>query len=251
MDQHFLIDKRVINRIIEYADLNKKDVVLEIGAGTGNLTQKLAEFANKVIAIEIDNKLIYRLNKNLKIIHDVEIIHGDALKIEFPEFNKVVSNLPYSISSKITFKLLQYNFDFGILMYQHDFARRMIASYGNKDYSRLSVNTQYFAEVEILEIVPKTAFHPRPKVESAIIKLTPRESKYMVLDEQFFLKFVTAMFTQRRKKIKNAIINTKDMLGIKDLDEKIIQIPSYLINKRPEELSPVELAYLSNFLAKR
>lgn len=246
MDQHFLIDKRVINRIIEYADLNKKDVVLEIGAGTGNLTQKLAEFAMKVIAIEIDNKLISRLNKNIK--SNIEVIHGDALKIEFPEFNKVVSNLPYSISSKITFKLLQYNFDFGILMYQHDFACRMIASYGNKDYSRLSVNTQYFAEVEILEIVPKTAFYPRPKVESAIIKLTPRKSKYMVLDEQFFLKFVTAMFTQRRKKIKNAIINTKDMLGIKDLDEKIIQIPSYLINKRPEELSPVELAYISNFL---
>src|SRR3990172_11759599 len=153
-DQHFLIDEKVLGRIIEYGQLNSSDTVLEIGAGYGNLTEKLARKAGKVIAIEADAELASSLNR----FNNVEVFIGDALKLDFPYFNKVVSNLPYSISSPVTFKLLEYEFDMGILMYQYEFAKRMVAAPGSKDYGRLSIAVQYRANVQIMEVVPRLAF---------------------------------------------------------------------------------------------
>lgn len=152
--QHFLVDQRVLAGIVEFAELGPGDVVLEIGAGTGNLTRALSKHADKVIAIEKDPNLARQLNYTINT-DNVEIIHADALKIEFPPFNKVVSNLPYQISSPITFKLFKYKFDFAILMYQHEFAKRIVAKPGTKDYSRLTVTTQYFAQTKLLFKVPK------------------------------------------------------------------------------------------------
>ncbi len=199
--QHFLIDERVANRQIEYANLNENDVVLEIGAGNGILTKRIAKIA-KVIAIEIDRKFIEKLKK----IRNVEVIHGDALKIDFNEleFNKVISNLPYHISSPITFKLLQKKFDLGILMYQKEFAERLVAKPGSKEYSRLSVMVYYKADCEILEYVPKKAFYPVPKVDSCIVKIIPIGKRFDV-NEKIFEKVVKILFSHRRKKIKNAL----------------------------------------------
>lgn len=244
-DQHFLIDKQVISRIIGYARLNKSDTVLEIGAGYGNLTRELVRYCGKVIAVEIDAELA----ASLKHLENVEVITGDALKIEFPHFNKVVSNLPYSISSPVTFKLLRYKFDFGILMYQHEFAKRMVALPGSKDYSRLSIAVQYYADVEILETVPGTAFSPPPQVRSSIIKLTPRPPPYKVKDEDFFMKFISAAFSQRRKKLRNAILNNASLLGIDDAADALKKLPAGMIDKRAETLSPQELAELADILA--
>ncbi len=162
----------------------------------------------------------------VNVLHDrfdnagnVEISCGDALKVDFPEFDKVVSNLPYSISSEITFKLLRHKFKLGILMYQYEFAARMVSPPNCKDYSRLTVDTYYFADASILMRVPKGAFQPAPEVDSAVVKLVPRPAPFEVRDEAFFMEFVAAVFSQRRKKLRNAILNTNYMLKIPSIKE--------------------------------
>jgi 16S rRNA (adenine1518-N6/adenine1519-N6)-dimethyltransferase len=244
-DQHFLVDEGVLDRIIEYGKLNSSDTVLEIGAGYGNLTGKLAGKAGRVVAIEVDAELVASSGK----WDNVEVIIGDALKIEFPPFNKVISNLPYSISSPVTFKLLECKFELGILMYQYEFARRMVALPGSKDYGRLSIAVQYYADVQILEVVPKTAFRTPPDVSSAIIKLVPRPAPYDVVDESFFMEFIKAVFSQRRKKLRNAIINNAVPLGIRNIDNALKKLPPETIDRRAEMLTPRELAKLADILA--
>ncbi|MCX9085655.1 MAG: 16S rRNA (adenine(1518)-N(6)/adenine(1519)-N(6))-dimethyltransferase RsmA [Candidatus Methanoperedens sp.] len=243
-DQHFLIDEQVLERIIEYGNLTKTDIVLEIGAGYGNLTAKLTKRAGMVIAIEVDPELA----PSIKKVENLEVITGDALKEEFPPFNKVISNLPYSISSPVTFKLLKHGFELGILMYQHEFARRLVASPGNKDYGRLSIAVQYHARVDILEVVSRHAFSTPPQVDSAIVRVVPRPPPYNVRDVNFFMKFITAAFSQRRKKLKNAILNNAAMLGIKE--SALENLPKNIIEQRAETISAEELAGLCDLLRK-
>jgi 16S rRNA (adenine1518-N6/adenine1519-N6)-dimethyltransferase len=244
-DQYTLIDDQVLHRIIWYAHLQESDVVLEIGAGTGVLTEKLAEHSSWVIAIESDASLAGSLIGRFKGTN-VEVVHGDALKLkfsQFPRFNKVVSNLPYSISSKITFKLLKHPFEEAILMYQYEFARRLAASHGSKDYGKLSICVQYLADVELLEIVPQTAFSPQPGVRSAIVRLVPQTPEYEVADRNFFSRFLTAVFSQRRKKLKNSIAA---FTSVRNLG-----LPDDLLNMRPEELPAAKLAEISDVLYYR
>jgi 16S rRNA (adenine1518-N6/adenine1519-N6)-dimethyltransferase len=220
--------------------------VLEIGAGIGNLTERLARKAKKVIAIELDPALVNVLHDRFDKTENIEIIQGDALKIDFPEFDKVVSNLPYSISSEITFKLFKYKFKLGVLMYQYEFAARMVSLPNCKDYSRLTVDISYFAAASILMKVPKEAFQPAPEVDSAVVKLVPRPAPFEVIDETFFLNFVAAVFSQRRKKLRNAILNTNSMIKIPDIKEILPHLPEALMNKRAENLTPEDLAKLAN-----
>jgi 16S rRNA (adenine1518-N6/adenine1519-N6)-dimethyltransferase len=241
-DQHFLIDEQVLERIIEYGKLTTSDTVLEIGAGYGNLTAKLAKRAGKVIAIEIDPELALSIKK----VENVKVIMGDALKEEIPDFNKVISNLPYSISSPVTFRLLAHGFELGILMYQYEFAKRLVASPGSKDYGKLSIAVQYRASVDILEVVSRHAFSTPPEVDSAIVMVVPRAPPYEVKDVGFFMKFITAAFSQRRKKLKNALLNNAAMLGIKET--ALEKLPHDIVEQRAETLSPETLAKLSDLL---
>ena len=247
IDQHFLIDDRVAERQINYANISNSDIVLEIGSGAGILTEKMDKLAKKVYAVEVDKRLCRILSERCE---NTEVICENVLKTDLPPFDKVIANLPYSLSSEITFKLLDYDFKVGVLMYQYEFARRMIAKPCTKEYSRLSVNSQYFADIDILEVVPKTAFFPRPKVKSAIVELIPRKASYDVKDRQFFLSFVTAVFTQRRKKLKGAILNSKHILKVENVEELISSLPDDFLERRPEELTPKELADVANRLYK-
>jgi len=235
LGQHFLVDERIAERQIKYANLNSNDIVLEIGAGSGILTKKIAEFAN-VIAIEIDKKFI----ENLKKIDNVVVINSDAMDVDFNEldFNKVISNLPYQISSPITFKLLEKKFTLAILMYQKEFAERLVAGAGNKNYSRLSVMAYYKADWKILEEVPRHAFCPIPKVSSCIVSVKPIGKRFDV-DEKAFSMVVGYLFRHRRKKIKNA-------LKLEGLD--VEKMP--FADMRVEKLQPEEIAELTNFLVE-
>lgn len=233
LSQNFLIDEKIAERQVKYADLNERDVVLEIGAGKGILTKKIAKIA-KVIAVEIDKKFI----DILKNIDNVEVINEDFLKLNLNElnFNKVISNIPYHISSPITFKLLEKKFDLGILMYQKEFAERMIATPGTKNYSRLTVMVYYRADCFLLERVPRNAFYPVPKVDSYIVKIIPVGKRFEI-DENLFEKVVKSLFSHRRKKIKNSLVI--DGLLRKEDAEKIIYG-----DRRGDSLTPEEIAEL-------
>ena len=243
LGQNFLIDPNIAQLEIEYADLKKSDVVLEVGPGKGILTNLLAKKVNKVIAVEIDEKLIKSLKKILP--SNVILINNDVIKLNFnnlPKFNKVVSNLPYQISSPFTFKILDYNFDLAILIYQKEFADRIVAKPGNKKYSRLSVNVYYKSECRLLRNISKNVFYPIPKVDSSIVKLVPRKTPaFFVENEIFFKDFVKTLFSNRRKKIKN-IIKDKYSYNLKN---------SYYENKRVDNLTPEEIGIVSDIVFKK
>ena len=240
LGQNFLIDKRVAEREVEYAGIKNNDVVLEIGPGQGILTRLLAEKAKRVIAIEIDKNLIGNLRSSIP--ENVELIHDDALKIDFetlPKFNKIVSNLPFQISSPITFKLLDHNFELAVLIYQKEFADRMIAIPDSKNYSRLSVGVYYKTNCELLETIPKTCFKPRPKVDSCAIRLIPRKDPpFSLNNEQFFFELTKNLFNHRRKKIKTTL---KEFYNI-----NLEKVP--YLDKRVENLTPKQIGEISSIL---
>ena len=241
LGQNYLIDKNKRDQIINFGNITKEDVVLEIGTGIGTLTIELAKKAKKVIAIEQDSNISKILEERLKEekIDNVDIINNDALKVDFPEFNKIVSNLPYQISSPITFKFLEYNFDLAILMYQKEFSQRMIGEFGSKNYSRLSAMLYFKCDVKKLTDVSCESFIPKPKVDSSVMKLTPKESKLDNTDFKIYSKFTKALFQHRNKKIKNALIDSRHIIS--NLDKKEIK----------NKLNNIESDYLKNYLSKR
>jgi len=189
-----------------------------------------------VTAIELDEKLADHIENVYG--RRVDLIRGDALSLPFPKFDRFVSNLPYSISTPIIFKLLRHDFKKAVVMVQKEFAERMVARRGEVDYSRLTVNVYYRAECRILETVPASRFKPRPKVDSALVEIVPRPSPFKVKDEDTFFRVVEAGFTHRRKKIRSALrafgITVGESSGIPFLDERM------------EILSPEDIGRLSD-----
>ncbi|NEU57238.1 16S ribosomal RNA methyltransferase A [Halorussus sp. MSC15.2] len=240
-DQHFLIDDRVLDRLPDYAAEAGFDLshVLEIGPGTGALTDRLLAVADEVTVIERDPDLAAFLREEFAdeiAAGRLTVISGDALSVELPDFSVSVSNLPYGVSSEITFRLLPRGKP-TVLMFQKEFAERMAADVGTDDYGRLSVSAQHYADVEVVEPVPKEAFSPPPDVESAVVRTTPRDPDYEVEDEEFFLRFVKAVFTQRRKTLRNAIRNTGHISGLDDADAPVEAIADGETDLDPDVLS--------------
>ena len=233
--QYFLIDDAVAARLVDYAGVERGDVVLEIGAGGGSITEKLADKAKKVYAVEKDRALCETLRaqyENKKSKAEVKVIEGDIMKIELPEFDKVVANIPFSLSSPITYKLLLHSAGFGlaVLLYQKEFAQKMIAKPGSSLYGRLSVITQALADTEILELVHRDAFYPSPPVKTAMVRL---KEKGLIANKEEFFEFVTTAFEHRRKKMRNTF-KTRFPGGLA-LEE---------LERRPEELSPDDFVRL-------
>lgn len=203
--QNFLINGKIADFIVEAAELNDGDTVLEIGPGRGILTGRLLKKA-KVVAIEVDRELC----ETLELIFPDEIeagrlnlICGDALKVKFPKFTKVVANIPYHISSPLIFKILKHNFESGILMLQYEFAERLCAVPGSKKYGRLSVMMYYHGEARIIKRVKRGNFRPIPRVDSAVVQIIRRDRHCY---EPAVLEYVVRrIFEQRRKKIKNIL----------------------------------------------
>ncbi|HIP25444.1 MAG TPA: ribosomal RNA small subunit methyltransferase A [Archaeoglobus profundus] len=234
LGQYLVVNKKILYKMVRYADLGYEDVVLEVGCGTGRLTRLLLKNVKKVYGIEIDSRFINYLKK---IFEEeiksgrLELIHGDATKVEFPEFDKFVSNIPYQISSPITFKLFKHKFKLAVLMYQREFAERLVAKPGSKKYGRLSVVAKAYCRAEILDIVPPTAFKPRPKVESAIVRIIP-EPEIEVKNKELFEDLVTFAFSHRRKMFGKILEEWCELKGVE------VDISEELRRKRPEELPP-------------
>jgi 16S rRNA (adenine1518-N6/adenine1519-N6)-dimethyltransferase len=251
-DQHFLVDDRVLDRLTGYLPANADTShLLEIGGGTGALTDRLLAVAERVTVVERDTGLAAFLREEFSAdIADgrLSVVEGDALAVDLPDFSACVSNLPYGISSEIAFRLLPTGRPL-VLTFQSEFAERMAAEPGTSEYGRLSVGAQHYADVEVVERVPKEAFDPAPAVESAVVRTTPRAPDYAVDDEAFFLDFVKALFTQRRKTVRNAIRNTTHISGVADGSAVVERAPEALLAKRPGDLRPGEFAELTTLAA--
>lgn len=235
--QNFLIDERVAERHIDYAGVTADDTVLEVGPGLGVLTNRLAERAGRVVAIETDGKLASYLREGLA--DNVELIEGDALRVPFPRFDKFVSNLPYSISTPIIFKLLEHDFRRAVVMLQKEFADRMVAAPDTDDYSRLTVSVAYRAECRLLEKVPRSRFWPQPQVDSALVELVPRPPPFAVSDEAFFFRLTEMLFQNRRKKI-GTVLRMRGLVGPEDRD----RLP--YVDLRVEALAPEQIGELAD-----
>lgn len=243
LGQHFLVDGRVAERQVSHARIRPEDVVLEIGPGLGVLTRALAARAKRVVAIEADPRFIAHLREE---VPEAEIVPGDALAVDWPPFNVIVANLPYRISSPLTFKLLDQPFDRAVLMYQWEFARRMVARPGTADYSRLTVGVYRRATCEILERVPRNAFYPQPRVDSAVVRLEPRPAPFAVVDPDSFTAVVDALFEHRRKTIENGLRLAWRAFARspEDFEAILPRVPHR--RRRVGELTPEEIAQVAN-----
>ncbi|MCD6576101.1 MAG: ribosomal RNA small subunit methyltransferase A [Nanoarchaeota archaeon] len=229
--QHFIKSESLLREIASYLNISKDDVVLEIGAGDGRLTKYLVD-AKKVYAVEIDKRLIPKLEE--KNMPNVEIINKDILDFGFPkDVNKIIGNLPYELSSPITEKILLFLNSqlhsgvknlLAVLMYQREFAERMTTFPGLKDYSRLSVLVNYYADCEIIKNIPKGVFRPPPKVDSSLVKIVPKD---VVRDDKLF-EVVKILFMHKNKKVINALIDSREFLKVKDKNELKSILPKLL-----------------------
>ena len=259
--QNFLIDAHVLNKIIASADITKDDCVLEIGPGIGTMTQYLAEAAGKVVAVEIDRNLIPILSETLADYENVTVINEDVLKLDIAkladEYNqgrpiKVVANLPYYITTPIIMGLFEKNVpvDSITVMVQKEVADRMQVGPGTKDYGALSLAVQYYAKPEIVANVPPNCFMPRPKVGSAVIKLTRYEKPPVeVQDERLMFRLIRASFNQRRKTLVNGIKNSGDFSLSKEEIEDVFNRCDLPLNIRGEALTLEQFAALSDYFS--
>lgn len=248
-DQFYMDSERILDQEVEEAGIEKGDVVLEIGAGVGTLTKKLAEKAKKVYAIENDPEVVQALKEEIKNYDNIEIIPKDALKIDFPEFDKCVSNIPYSISSEVIEKLSKYG-KLSVISLQKEFAERLVAEPGSRDYSRITIRARFrFLPVMIRE-VSRDYFFPKPDVDSAIVKLYPRKSEFEVENEEFFFKTVKALFIHKNKKVRNSFYDSRRFFDLNK--DKAKEIRDDLPNSEEKvfTLNIKELAEISKFLER-
>ena len=234
LGQNFLIDQNIADRIVSEASIASAERVLEIGPGRGVLTERLVTKSD-LLAVEKDRWLAVVLKQ--KFGDQAEIVEADILKFDIPDIDVIVANLPYSISSPILFRLFEYNWNRAILMFQEEFANRLIAKPGSKAYGRLSVMANHYAKTSKLFKVSKTAFQPQPKVHSQVVRLVRHEPDYEISDFSTFSEVVRSIFTHRRKKIRNCLKITFPSLEVNDLD---------YVDERAEVLSPNQIAEMSN-----
>ena len=252
LGQNFLVDDSVLDDIVNGAEVNSEDFVIEIGPGVGTLTAQLLMKAKRVTAIELDNDLIPILQKELGSNKNFDLIHKDALKVDFKELIgeeksvKLVANLPYYVTTPIILKLLKdgYNFKSLTIMIQKEVAERIDAEPNCKEYGALSVLVQYYCNTNIIRRVPPTCFIPRPKVESIVIKLDRlEEPRVKVKDVKLMFELVRAGFNMRRKTLWNAAKTLKlDKIKLEEAFEKSGIDPK----RRAETLSMEEFGALSD-----
>jgi 16S rRNA (adenine1518-N6/adenine1519-N6)-dimethyltransferase len=250
LGQHFLFDSEILDRIIDTAGINDDDTIIEIGPGPGTLTVKLLEKAGRVIAIELDRMLYHKLEQRFHGNDKLQLVSGDALKFDFGSVGrfKVVSNIPYQITSPLIFELLR-NKDLlssMTLTMQKEVADRIVAVPGSKTYGILSITVQYHTEPAQIFTIPPEAFRPPPKVESSVVRFKILNSPSVnPIDSELYFRIIKTAFNQRRKTIANTL---KSLYGA--------NIVEYLISSgidpklRPETISPKQFADLSNTIKR-
>lgn len=245
-----MVESQVFQKMAHYASLDCDDTVLEIGAGLGFLTRFLSEKCKEVLAVEVDTRLAGILREQLRDTSNVRIIEGDVFKTSVPSFNKVVSIPPYHVSSRLLLWLFGADFDRAVLIFQKEFANRLVASVGSEDYGWLTVLTYYHAEVETLDYVPKWTFYPQPKIDSVIVRLEPTNPRpYSLRNERLFKQLLRSCFAKRNRKVKNAVLSyVRGFCNVSE--EKAIGIVEALPfrEKRVRELTPEDFGVMADAL---
>jgi 16S rRNA (adenine1518-N6/adenine1519-N6)-dimethyltransferase len=247
-DQHFLVDERAAERILSLVDVAER-IVLEVGPGKGVLTRGLLDRGAEVIAVEIDPVLVQELRGSFAPeIADgsLHLIEGDAVKADLPPFELVVSNLPYSVSSPITFRLLDIGFSEAVLMYQAEFADRMAARVGTPACGRLTVMVQTYADVKRCLHIPPNAFSPRPQVHSTVVRITPRPPLFPIRDRKRYADVVRVLFSHRRKTVRNGLKSARGIFGAEAVDRMTAALSPETLGLRPEALSLRDFAEIAN-----
>ncbi len=249
LGQNFLIDRNALERIVLEGDISKEDIVLEVGPGIGVMTKELAESAKEVYAVEIDQRLMPVLEETLAGIKNIKLINADILKVDLSFLAnkklKVVANLPYYITTAIIYHLLESDLDIErmVFLVQKEVAQRFVAKVGSKHYGTTSVTLNAYAEVELAFTVKPVCFIPKPKVDSAVIVITPKE------DVQFNIsllqKIVKKAFLQRRKKIINALSAKGELCYTKEDWSAFLKQCSIEESKRPDNISVKEYISLA------
>ena len=260
LGQNFLINDDVIEKIIEKSQIEKNDLIIEIGPGLGVLTNLLLEKSDNVVAIELDKRMVEIISKRFILKNNLQIINEDVLKVDLNKLInerkkqtninkvKIVANLPYYISTPIIMKLLEEKLEIDeiIVMVQKEVAQRLVAKTGTKDVGAITYAVEYFSEAEKVIDVPKESFIPSPRVESAVIKLKIRKEAYVqVKDEKMLFNIIQKSFSQRRKTLVNALVNGK-IVESKEKAEKIIKQLNINENIRGEKLTLEDFARICN-----
>jgi 16S rRNA (adenine1518-N6/adenine1519-N6)-dimethyltransferase len=261
LGQNFIIDPSILRSIVDAAEVDERTAVLEIGPGIGALTEQLAKRAGRVLALEIDQRLLPVLAETLSAYHNVDVLHQDVLKADlkalvaqyFAAYQKisVVANLPYYVTTPILFHLLESGVPFQqlVVMMQKEVAERLAAKPRTKAYGSLSLVVQYKAEASVAKLIPKSVFIPQPNVESAVVKLVMRpEPLVQVHDESFFFHLIKTCFTQRRKTLLNNLQTFYAKRVPKAELEALIRAAGVDPQRRAETLTIEEFAQLSNHL---
>ena len=260
LGQNFLIDDNIIQGIVKSAEVNKDDLVIEIGPGLGTLTAELLKKAGKVIAIELDRKMLKILNDRFYLYNNLILLNDDVLQVDLKKLIKenkadfsnvkVVANLPYYITTPIIMKLLEERLDIDSItvMVQKEVADRITATPGDKLSGAITYSVDYYAEADAVVFVDKNCFIPSPEVDSEVIKLRTRKNPVVkVDDEELFFKIIKASFMQRRKTLVNGIINSKIITKKEDI-KNIFEEAGINIGIRGEKLSMEQFAKLSNLI---
>ena len=206
LGQNFLADKRIAARVVSNAELSTTDTVLEPGAGYGAVTHLLEKEAGRVIAVEKDRRLAAHLRSEFKNHQNIEVIEGDVLKIPLPPFNKVVGTPPYSLSSKLILFLTRKEFELASLVFQKEFGERLLAEAGTAGYGRLSITAQRSLAIRPIMNISATAFRPRPKVDSILLRISPNNVSRAV-NEELFEELVRGLFNQRRRVVRSSFLH--------------------------------------------
>ena len=244
LGQNFLFDEQSLNTIAE--EVTKEDTVIEIGPGLGTLTCILAKKANKVIAVELDKKMVEILKERFKLYNNVQIIQEDILQVDIDKIApkaKIVANLPYYITTSIITKLLETNIKDITILIQKEVAERICANPGTKKAGAITYFVKYYADSKIIANVPKEYFIPSPEVESAIVKISKKDKKSVdVKNEQLFFEIIKTNFTQRRKTILNSLSSIIDKETLKN----ILKECKIEESARGENLSLEQFALIAN-----
>ncbi|PON61704.1 Ribosomal RNA adenine dimethylase [Parasponia andersonii] len=224
--QHILKNPLLVDSIVQKSGIKSTDTILEIGPGTGNLTKKLLEAGKMVIAVEVDPRMVLELQRRFQgtpLSNRLKVIQGDVLKTELPYFDICVANIPYQISSPLTFKLLNHqpSFRCAIIMFQREFAMRLVAQPGDKLYCRLTVNTQFLARVSHLLKVGKNNFRPPPKVDSSVVRIEPRKPRIEVKQKEWD-GFLRICFNRKNKTL-GSIFRQKSVITLLEKNYKTVQ----------------------------